>query len=153
MTLDGLRYTVLDDPDRHRKVLVCYPVPGDGDDPWGVLRPLRGTAWGDEIPVVTGEQISHALHGHVKPLLAVLGRPPHGRAMRIPLEQRVCLERQQGICAAAGPHCCPGSGRMPGCYVAPVGDRTLAACARAVAAAWDEGRHVFVVEGKEFVVR
>lgn len=151
--IDGLRYARIDDEDRHDLLLVCYPPPRRGRDLWGVLAPIRDTTWGAQIPTVTGEALSHALHGYVKPLREMLGPPPRVRALRIALEERLCLEHQQGICADAGPDCYPGSSRMPGCYVPPTEDRGLAAVAAAVAAAWDEGRYVFVVEGDEFVVR
>jgi hypothetical protein len=149
--IDGLRYVTIPDPERHGDVLVAYPPPREGD-PWGVLRPLMGTSWGAQIPTVTGEALSHALHGRPKPLREMLGPPPLRRTMRIALEERVCLERQQGICAMAAPHCMPGTGRMPECYVPPAEDRALRAVATAVAHAWDEGRYVFLVDGPEFVV-
>lgn len=151
--IDGLRYANISAPDQFGVLLVCYPPPQRGSDVWGVLAPLRETSWGPEIPTVTGEALSHALHGYVKPLLEMLGRPPQARALRIPLKDRLCLEHQQNICANANRDCCPGSTRMPECYVPPTEDRGLAAVARAVAAAWDEGRYVFVVEGEEFIVR
>jgi hypothetical protein len=82
----------------------------------------------------------------------MLGVPPVRRALRIVEEERACYERQTGICDMAGPDCLPGSTRMPECYVPPTEDRALREVARAVAAAWDEGRYVFVVDGPEFVV-
>lgn len=147
----GLRYASIDDVERHGRILVMYPPPRK-DDLWGVLAPLRGTSWGAQIPVVSGDALSHALHGKPKPLREMLGVPPRRRALRIVLEERVCLERQQGICAMAGPHCVPGSTRMPECYVPPTEDRALREVAREVARAWDEGRYVFLVDGPEFVV-
>lgn len=149
--IDGLRYATIDDPDRHTVLKVAYPPPRDGDL-WGALAPLEGTSWGAQIPVVTGEALSHALHGRPKPLREMLGPPPLRRTLRIALDEKVCLERQQGICEMAGPHCMPGSTHMPECYVPPAEDRTLRAVATAVALAWDEGRYVFLVDGPEFVV-
>lgn len=149
--IDGLRYVALDDVERYTKILLVYPPPRDGDL-WGALGPLKGTSWGAQIPVVTGEALSHALHGRPKPLREMLGAPPARRTLRIALQERVCLERQQGICDMAAPHCMPGSSRMPECYVPPTQDRALRRCAVAVAQAWDEGRYVFLVDGPEFVV-
>jgi len=150
--LDGLRYVVVDDPDRFRKVPVLFPIPVPGNI-WGTMLPLKDTSWGEQIPVVTGDAISHALHGHPKPLLEMLGRGPKGRPLRLPMEDRRCLEAQQGICELAGSHCAPGSGKLPACYSAPCEDRILRALAIAVGHAWDEGRYVFVVDGPEFLVR
>lgn len=149
--LDGLRYAVIDDRDRETKLLVLYPIPFP-DDPWGVLAPLKGTSWGKQIPTVTGEALSHALHGRAKPLREMLGVPPHGRLLKIDEGDRRCLEQQQQLCPMAGPDCIPGSTRLPDCYVAPSEDRTLRVLGEAVGRAWDEGRYVFVVEGPEFVV-
>ena len=150
--LDGLRYARIDDRERHQILLVCYPIPFP-QDIWGTLAPLRDTSWGEQIPTVSGEALSHALHGRAKPLREMLGTPPQVRPTRIPEEDRLCFEAQQGICAMAGMHCMPGSKQMPPCYVAPTEDRRLRAVATAVAAAWDEGRYVFLVDGPEFVVR
>jgi hypothetical protein len=149
--IDGLRYASIADPDRATRLLVMYPAPLPGE-PWGVLTPLRGTSWGDQIPEVTGEVWSHALHGHPKPLRLQLGNPPFARARRIPLGETMCLERQKRMCAAAKPTCHPGSGEMPECYVAPARRDALRVAANAVAHAWAEGRYVFVVVGDEFVV-
>jgi len=150
--IDGLRYAIIDDPDRFRKVPVMYPLPLEGN-PWGTLLPLRGTVWGDQIPIVTGEALSHALHGYPKQLLEMLGRPPKGRTLRLAVGDRMCLEAQEGICELAGSHCVPGSGKLPDCYVAPCEDRQVRVLATAVGRAWDEGRYVFVVEGPEFTIR
>jgi len=149
--IDGLRYASIADPDRATRLLVMYPAPLPGE-PWGVLAPLRGTSWGDQIPEVTGEALSHALHGHPKPLREQVGNPPLARARRLPVVESMCIERQARTCAAASPACHPGSGSMPECYSAPARREDLRLAASAVARAWAEGRHVFVVVGPEFVV-
>lgn len=149
--IDGLRYATIDDRDRATRLLVMYPAPLP-DEPWGVLAPLRGTSWGVQIPEVTGEALSHALHGHAKPLREMLGNPPLARARRLPLAETMCYEHQARTCAQAGPGCYPGSGSMPECYVAPSRRDDLRAAAGAVARAWAERRHVFVVVGPEFIV-
>lgn len=149
--IDGLRYVTLDDVERYTKLMLLYPPPRDGDL-WGALRPLEGTSWGDQIPVVSGDSLSHALHGKPKPLREMLGPPPIRRTLRIAREERLCHELQRGVCDMAGPHCIPGSMQLPACYVPPTEDRALRQCATAVAQAWDEGRYVFLVDGPEFVV-
>lgn len=149
--IDGLRYADIEDPDRFTTIKVVYPPPRKGDL-WGVLAPLQGTSWGDQIPVVSGDALSHALHGEPRMLRAMLGVPPIRRALRIVQGERLCFERQRGLCDMSGPHCLPGSTQLPECYVAPTEDRALGRMAEVVAAAWDEGRYVFLVEGPEFVV-
>lgn len=149
--LDGLRYAVIEDPGIPHPLKVMYPTPLPGN-PWGILLPMRETSWGRQIPVVTGEALSHALHGRSLPLREMLGNPPVQRARMIVLADRLCYEAQASICAMATPECRPGSRRMPECYVAPTEDRTLRPLGTAVAQAWDEGRYVFVVDGPEFVV-
>lgn len=150
--ITGMRYAMIQDPDRFRRVPVLYPTPLP-DNLWGVLLPLRDTVWGAQIPTVTGDALSHALHGDPKAFLEMLGRPPRGRPLRLAMEDRRCLEAQQETCALAGSHCVPGSGKLPDCYLAPYEDRTLRLLAVTVGRAWDEGRAVFVVEGPEFMVR
>jgi hypothetical protein len=150
--LDGLRYARIPDPDRHQTLLVLYPVPLV-DNVWGTMLPLKDTSWGAQVPTVTGDALSHALHGRPKPLREMLGVPPYVRGQRLEPEDRMCMEAQQGICGMASPACYPGSTKLPECYVCPTEDRTLRALGTAVARAWDEGRYVFVVEGPEFIVR
>lgn len=149
--LEGLRYAVLDDPNRKGGLKVLYPSPLPGN-PWGVLLPMKGSSWGRQIPIVTGEALSHALHGRVKPLREMLGNPPFQRARMIVLEDRLCYEAQTQICQMAKIECNPGSQGLPECYVPPTEDRALRVLGGAVAQAWDEGRYVFIVEGPEFVV-
>jgi len=150
--IDGMRYAMIKDSERFRTVPVLYPTPLP-DNPWGVLLPLRDTVWGAQIPTVTGDALSHALHGNPKALLEMLGRAPRGRPLRLAMEDRRCIEAQQESCALAGSHCVPGSGKLPDCYLAPCEDRTVRLLAITVGRAWDEGRAVFVVEGPEFTVR
>lgn len=149
--LDGLRYATLMERGNPEVLRVLYPVPLPAS-PWGVMLPMRDTSWADQIPVVTGEALSHALHGYLRPLREMLGNPPTVRAMRVPMEDRMCWEAQAGICEMAKPECHPGSGALPECYAAPTDDRVLRALGVAVGRAWDEGRYVFVVEGPGFVV-
>lgn len=147
--LPGLRMAVIADPVRFSNVKVMYPVP-DNEGPWGVLRPLKGTSWGEQISTVSGEALSHALHGEPKFLREQLGRPPIQQAKRLPVAQAMCLHSQMQECAFAKPHCRPGSGKLPDCYTAPSEDAKMQSILWAVARAWDDGRYVFVVEGPEF---
>jgi hypothetical protein len=149
--IKGCRYATIADPERFSKIKVLYPVPLP-DEPWGVFALLKGTVWGNQIPVVTGEVLSHALHGRPKPLLQMLGNPPKGRLSKLSLVEKMCLEAQTNICNMQTPNCYPGSDCLPDCYVSPVGSREIRALATVVAKAWDESRYVFVVSGPEFLV-
>lgn len=149
--LPGLRNLVIDDPIRFSQFPVMYPIPGK-DDPWGVLKPLKQTSWAAQIPVVTGEAVSHALHGEPKFLREQLGKPPTIRAKKLPVLQTLCLLAQQNQCVMAKPTCHPGTGELPDCYQAPWEEPITQNLMSVVAKAWDEGRYVFVVEGPEFTL-
>ena len=149
--MEGLRYAEIDDPDRFTTIRVMYPPPKNGNV-WGDLLPLKGTSWGKEIPIVSGEALSHAFHGDPIPLRKMLGPPPLRRVLRIPWLEKLCLEHQQNMCDLATRDCHPGTNLMPDCYVAPTQDRALRKCATAVALAWSSGRYVFLVSGPEFVI-
>lgn len=124
-------------------LLVAVP----DETPWGPLAPLIGTPWADEIAVVSGEALSHAMHGFPDPLLAEIGSPPKRRARRMnPTSVRCAL---MGTCPTATNACIPGAG-MPGCYEAPLLDVGPKEVAEIVARAWQEGRYVVVVVGDEF---
>lgn len=122
------------------KLTVAVP---QGGDPWGALAPLRGTPWGDQIQVVSGEALSHALHGWAAPLMREIGNPPETRSKRIPTDIAGCALREG--CLGATEACRPGP-ELPGCYE-PEGADPVAA---EVAFAWRDGRYVVVVEGYEF---
>lgn len=120
-------------------------------DPWGVLGCLRGTPWGDRIPVISGEVMSHALHGWALPLMRVLGSPPNGLMRVIPEPFRRC--RSFDACVIYRKDVCHPCPKMPDCYTPPgltSVDQEVAAAT--VALAWKEGRYVIVVEGEEFVL-
>jgi len=128
-------------------LLILRPIPIRGD-PWGVLRCLEETVWGDQIAVVPGDVFSTALHGHAMPLVRVLGNPPEVRSRRIPVEDGICRLRTVKTCGFSTPECKPGP-KLPMCYEAP-GNIDVSLYATAVAQAWKEKRYVVVVEGDEF---
>jgi len=131
----------LTDP-QQGEIKLLVAVPRDGDV-WGVLSPLRDTPWGEQIQVVSGENLSHALHGWATPLMREIGNPPETRAKRIPDEVGVCAIRE--VCLGATDACRPGP-ELPGCYELD----TVDPIAVEVAQAWQDGRYVVVVEGSEF---
>lgn len=148
--VDGLRYATFSDPERFTDIRVLYAVPLP-QEPWGVLALLRGTSWGDQILTVTGEALSHALHGRVKPLRDQLTYTPRIHVNRIPQNQRLCCWYGK-MCGLSSLACMPGSGKLPDCYEAPTEQRELRSLATTIGRAWEEGRHVFVVSGPEFLV-
>jgi len=121
-----------------------------GDDNWGCCRPLCGTPWGDGLVVVSGDDLSHALHGRALPLLRTLGVPPEVRLRRIPSDWRPCAG-QRG-CITYQQEFCQPCLKMPGCFVPPELSGEAVILASSVALAWRDGRYVIRVEGSEFVV-
>jgi len=133
-------------------VPVLRPVPAE-TDAWGVLGVLRGTFFEDLVPVVTGEVWSHALNGHLTPLMRMIGRPPEALLRLIPTQFRRCASWQG--CGSYDPvRCLPGK-KTPDCWSMPLlaGDAaegiTLAALETVLA--WRDGRYVVIVVGDEFI--
>jgi len=126
------------------KVLRPIPLP---DEPWGPLAPLRGTPWGDLIPTVSGENLSHALHGHAKPLMEEIGPEPRTLLRRIQDPHRDCSLSK--ACLTRGDYCFPHP-KVPECYLPPNLESPATLVAAVVALAWAEGRYVLIAEGAEF---
>lgn len=145
MLSDGLKYMTLTDR-QQGEVLLAVPIPHD-DDPWGVLAPLRGTSWGDQITVVPGAVMSDAVRGWATPLMRIIGIDPKYRLGRIIEEEGICA--LYGECSMATIHCRPEP-KLPECYEAPLETSPARLIAALVAMAWKEGRYVIVVEGKEW---
>jgi len=119
------------------------------DEPWGVLAPLRGTAWEQAISVVPGEDLSHALHGHPWPLLRSLGPEPEDLVKRLPREtwcdrllDKSCPQRDEKKCRP-GPF-------LPTCYQVESLGVEAAMVAYEVAIALGEGYYIIVTEGETF---
>ena len=129
------------------EVKIFRPLP-IGDEPWGQLAPLKGTPWGDQIPVVSGEVYSHATHGHATPLMRVIGPPPLALMKKIPKDFRICSSIRS--CIMADRAVCHPCLKMPDCYVPPGASVEALLAATSVLLAWKEGRYVVIVEGPEF---
>lgn len=121
-----------------------------GNDIWGHAVPIKDTPWGKGVVTVSGENLSHALHGHVVPLIRSLGVPPHIHLRRIPDGWRTC-EMSQG-CLNFDPSKCHPCLELPDCYSPPGMCPTAQLLAAQVALAWRDGRYVFVVDGEEFAL-
>jgi len=128
------------------EVLILRPFPRP-EEPWGDLAPLRGTPWGDQLPVVSGASLSHALHGVITPLMREIGPHPHLLCRKIPEGFRTCSISED--CLIATSDCVPGP-KLPACYVPPGLSGEAARAAATVAEAWASGRYVIIVEGAEF---
>lgn len=128
------------------EVLILRPYPKP-EETWGDLAPLKGTAFEGLIPIVSGTNLSHALHGLATPLMREIGPDPRGLLRMVPREHRACREARS--CLMVSRHCTPGP-KLPDCF-RPVGiDVEALPAAATVLSAWAEGRHVLIVEGAEF---
>jgi hypothetical protein len=145
---DGFRRAQVQDGD-WGVIKLLFPLAQPGD-PWGVLAPLRGTVWGDQVPSVSGESLSHALHGWLTPLMREIGVEPLVHARRIPEDLRRCAQHE--TCPIVGRGCQPGPA-TPDCYDPPELEGQSLHLARTVALAWAESRYVVVVTGPEFTLR
>ena len=117
-------------------------------DPWGHLAVLKGTPWGERIPEIPGDVMSHALHGRATPLMRLIGAPPHGNMKKIPDPYRVC-QMCKG-CVIFDKAICNPNPKIPVCYLPPNLDQDQQTAAALVALAWKENRYVIVVTGNEF---
>jgi len=139
---EGFREINLDDAEQGEiKILVVLPR---GEDPWGVLTDIRDTVWGAQVAVVSGEAMSHALHGWATPLMREIGPAPKHRARRV----REPCALLKG-CAGGGSYCTPGAD-VPDCYEPPEMPPGASRAVARMVLAWREGRYVVVVEGPEF---
>jgi hypothetical protein len=118
----------------------------DGD-PWGILRSVADSPIGHLVPVVSGEDMSHALHGYFLPLRRQIGRSPHTN-LRLVSDTMVCAQIKD--CILADKAVCFPCKKMPHCYLPPGYEGIPAHAISTVIRAWAEGRYVVVVEGPEF---
>ena len=142
----GIRRFTITDHRTSESIEVLRPI-GDSVSDWGVLECIRETEIGKLIPVVSGEAMSHALHGYMQPLQDSLLRSPKHQFRKI-TEDLTCSEIQQ--CILANPAICVPCTATPHCYM-PQGYIGQAAHAiSTVVRAWADGRYGLVVSGVEF---
>lgn len=125
--------------------LLLRPVPSD--TPWGIFQCLQGTEVGDLITVVSGEDMSQALHGRSMPLVRSLGRSPRGLLKQFEGSMMCSLIK---TCILADTKVCFPGKKMPHCYEPPGLPGPAGLAAATVIRAWVDGRYVVVVEGPEF---
>ena len=149
--MKGLREITLT-TDNQGEVLLLVAVATE-EARWGAFEPLRGTSWGKGITEVSGDAVSHALHGHPHPLVKALGRPPSANGKKVNDAERTCA-LHQGCIGWDTAHRRP-SGNLkkgeygpPGCYEAPI--MGASSIATRVCLAWKEGRPTIVVTCHEF---
>jgi len=121
------------------------PVPSDS--PWGVLSCLQGTPFEEQIPVVSGEDMSQALHGRVLPLAGTLGREPKARLKKLEGDW-TCTQIKD--CLLADRSVCFPNRKMPHCYSPPEYSEAVGRAVATVLQAWADDRYVVVVAGPEF---
>jgi len=146
MTDDGTARFTVEHP-QWGEIKILRPVPFRGDR-WGVLTSLRGTPWGDLIAEVSGEALSHALRGHLRPLMTQIGPAPKMLLRRIPEGHRQCSMSKS--CPLAQKECHPCV-RVPNCFVPPgLNSPEAQEAATIVVLAWAEERYVIVPTDTEF---
>ena len=139
----------LQDPEQGPLRLAIVISKDGSNDGWGEMMPVIGTPWEVAVRPVSGEALSHALHGFATPLVRELGPEPKVIAKRI---AQPCALSTGDQCAGARAVCRPGP-KMPECYEAPGLSLEATACAAALALALKENRHIIRVIGSEFVLR
>lgn len=131
---------------------ILRALPAKDGDIWGDLAVLRETPWESSIQTISGDTLSHALHGLILPLQNELGTPPDVLGRRMPPESAWCLQKIDKTCAFANKTCRVGHPKFQDCYEAPgFGDNYEGKrVASQVARAWRDGHYVVVVKGDEF---
>ena len=137
-------------PDSGYGPLTIWRAIPKGENPWGVLDPIRGTEWERWVPVIDGESFSHAMHGHHQPMMDQLGPDPRHLGKRIRPDLKPC--KQIRSCVMAEPSCIPENPKLPECYEAPLEDLEAARIASYITLLWRDGQYVVVVTGDEFSI-
>ena len=130
-----------------------YPIPKP-DNPIGILSALS-EEWLKHIPSVSGENLSHALHGWATPLVREL--PPHPHlTMRKIKPKAMCLSHKGGAkkggdCLMANEKCYPNKD-VPDCYEAPTENFEQRMLVNEIVSAWKIGIYVVTIVGDEFII-
>ena len=149
--MKGLREITLN-TDNQGDILLLVTV-ATPEARWGAFELLRGTSWQKGITEVSGDSMSHALHGYAHPLIRELGRPPSANGKHVNEAEGGCAIGEG--CIGWDPAHCRPAGKMknnevgpPGCYEAPI--MGASSITTRVCLAWKEGRHTIVVTSPEF---
>lgn len=142
---DGFRRIDLNDQDQGViRLSIIIPT----TDPWGAAAPLRDTPWGGLVREVSGESVSHAMHGYATPLVRQLGPPPITVARRMRVR---CALADGGQCVGASASCVPGRD-MPDCFDPPNLSPQIARVVATILLDLKSNRHVIITLGSEFVL-
>lgn len=128
---------------------------------WGEFEVFKGSTWEKVVSVVSAEDLSHAMHGMVNPLLRSLGREPKSSMKRISKEEGECLNKN--TCIGWKPNYCKPNGNNgkkgrqmllgpPDCYEPPLQGATpeIMSVFSEVMKALKENTYIVVVKGKMF---
>lgn len=122
-----------------------------GDDYYGALRPLiEDEGWCTLFDVVTGEAMSHALHGYTHPLAQELRWKPEDRLKRHAVKNLMCRYLTDQSCRRRKTAICRPCEKMPMCY-APEGD--YQGLKLELLSSVKEGYYIVVVTSGEFALR
>ena len=159
-----------------RKIEIIDPSVSRGEEPekvsllvtfvekeshWGEFEVFRGTTWEKVVSVVSAEDLSHAMHGMLNPLLRSLGREPKSSIKRISKEEGECLHKN--TCIGWKPHYCKPDGDNgkrgkhkllgpPDCYEPPLQGASpeIMIVFSEVLKALKENSYIVVAKGKMF---
>ncbi len=143
---DGIRRINLTDAEQGG-ILLTVILPKN-DDLLGLFASIRGTEWAGLIRTVSGEALSHAVHGWATPLVRELG--PHPSAV-LRRHSTPCSLSTGDQCVGATANCRPGL-RMPDCYEPPKLPMSVSSLVTTVLLELRGGRYVVAVSGSEFVL-
>ena len=148
----GFRKVKITCPDQG-EIHLMYPIPKP-DNPLGVLSKVD-KEWLKHIPSISGENLSHALHGWATPLVRELPAHPHLTMKRIK-PKAMCRSHKGGAkkggdCLMANDKCYPNKD-TPECYDAPVETFEKRMLISEIVLAWKSGIYVVTIKGSEFII-
>lgn len=133
------------------EIEILYPIPKP-NNPLGVLSILP-PEWLKHIPSISGESLSHALHGWATPLVRELPASPYLMMKRIK-PKAMCRSHKGGYkkggdCLMASDICYPNK-EVPECYEAPLDNFQQRMLLSEIILAWKIGMYVVTIVGEEF---
>lgn len=106
---------------------------------------LQDTKWFPYIKGVQSENMSHALHGFLTPLMQEIG-PEARHVLKKMNRDHLLLCHEHSTCMIATKDCIPGA-KTPLCYLPP--DETESMLVADIVQAWKRGCYVVYVIGEE----
>lgn len=124
--------------------LLMWAIPKE-NEPMGVFSVLRGTVWEKLVGKVSGESLSHALHGWATPLVREM--PPKPKNLLRKLKGENCWMRKE--CVMATQRCHPNLD-VPNCFEPE--DLKVRLVVNYILMMMKENYQVVWVDGEEFAV-